>query len=103
MNATHKQQLAPDIAPPVLLIFIPTDTKPLVQARITQLQQQLDGKVRVLKIEEAIHPKVVQSFDLKQLPAFVLLLQGMELWRQEGLPKTALLDMLPAHLLQYPC
>lgn len=48
------------------------------------LQQQVGNRVRVLKIDESAHPDVVRSFDVQELPAFVLVQQGVELWRQEG-------------------
>ncbi|UFH57116.1 thioredoxin [Spirosoma sp. KNUC1025] len=99
MNTSHTKLMMSDSALPVLLTFLPADVKPVVQEMVAQLQPQLSGKIRVIKIEETAHPMIVQSFDLKQLPAFVLLLQGIELWRQEGLPETNLLALLPKNLL----
>ena len=49
------------------------------------IQTQLGSLVRVLRIDEADHPDVVQTFAITQLPAFVLLRRGVELWRQQGL------------------
>ena len=40
----------------------------------------------VLKADEATHPTVVRSFLPAQLPACVLVRQGVEFWRQLSLP-----------------
>jgi hypothetical protein len=40
----------------------------------------------VLQVDEASHPAVVRSFGTPELPACVLVRQGVELWRQHGLP-----------------
>ncbi len=41
-----------------------------------------------MKLDEAVHPDIFRSFEITQLPTFVLIRQGIELWRQEGLPET---------------
>jgi hypothetical protein len=41
----------------------------------------------VLQVDEASHPAVVRSFGTPELPACVLMRQGVELWRQHGLPE----------------
>ena len=51
------------------------------------LQLQLGAAVRVLKVDEASHPAVVHAFDGRGVPAFVLLRDGEELFRQQGLPE----------------
>jgi thioredoxin-like negative regulator of GroEL len=73
----------------VLLPQVPADEaapQQHAQAAIRALQGRLGAAVRVLKIDEATHPAVVQSFSLPQLPACVLVRQGVEVWRQQGLP-----------------
>jgi len=76
----------------VLLVFLPSaasrDTigQRLSLTKLAELwQQQLGQAIRVLKIDESVHPEVVRSFDVQQFPAFVLVQQGVELWRQEGI------------------
>jgi thioredoxin-like negative regulator of GroEL len=76
----------------VMLVFLPPASSPdLLQQRtilsqlIEALQQQFDGRVRLLKIDETTHPEVVRSFSVNAFPTFVLVQQGVELWRQEGL------------------
>ncbi|QNH61705.1 thioredoxin [Hymenobacter sediminicola] len=76
--------------PAVLLVLLPMAagaTKPAFMASLARLQQQLGAAIRVLKIEEASHPTVVHSFQTTELPAFVLVRHGVELWRQQGLPE----------------
>lgn len=66
---------APDAARPV----------PLVPAgALVALQQQLGAAVRVLRIDALSHPAVVSSFHAAELPCFVLVHRGIELWRQCG-------------------
>ncbi|WP_461141107.1 thioredoxin family protein [Spirosoma pomorum] len=76
-----------------MLAFLPPASSPdLLQQRtllsqlVETLQQQFSGRVRILKIDETTYPEVVQSFSVKAFPTFVLVQQGVELWRQEGLP-----------------
>ena len=56
-------------------------------AGLPALQSQLGAAVRVLVVTEASHPAVVRSFRATELPSFVLMRQGVELWRQRGLPE----------------
>lgn len=74
----------------VLLVLLPAATGPgqlpaSVQPLLDYLRERLSPPVRVLKISAATHPEVVQSFRAHQLPAFVLVHQGVEIWRQQGL------------------
>ena len=79
---------APDAARPL----------PLVSgAALAALQQQLGVAVRVLRIDASSHPAVVSSFHAAELPCFVLVHHGIELWRQGGLPDAATIAaLLPA-------
>ncbi len=52
---------------------------------MSQLQKRLPPSVRMLRIDEAVHPEVVKSFNVSELPAFVLVRQGVEQWRREGI------------------
>lgn len=55
------------------------------------LQIRLVDLVRVLRVDAANHPDVMQSFAITQTPAFVLIRRGVELWRQVGLSDDAAL------------
>jgi fructose-1,6-bisphosphatase/inositol monophosphatase family enzyme len=70
----------------VLLVLLPLGAGTAATAALAALQQQLGAAVRVLAIDEASHPAVVRSFGAPALPACVLVRQGVELWRQPGLP-----------------
>lgn len=81
---------APPTEAAVLLVLLPVtdgeDQLPTsVQTLVNYLQTRLSPTIRVLKISAATHPAVVQSFHAQQLPALVLVRQGVELWRQQGL------------------
>lgn len=76
----------------VLLILLPPagTAKPVraaTLAAIQVLQQRLGSVIRVLLVDEDDHPTVVRSFQPADLPAFVLVRQGVELWSQRGLPE----------------
>jgi hypothetical protein len=77
----------------VLLVMLPPLARdhapgsPAVSAAdLAALQRRLGSSVQVLKVDQAANPAVVRSFAPLQLPACVLVYQGVELWRQEGLP-----------------
>ncbi|WP_210517902.1 thioredoxin [Hymenobacter terricola] len=77
----------------VLLVLLPRALpgtrpgRPATLAALGVLQQQLGAAIRVLTIDEASHPSVVSSFEPTELPAWVLMQRGIELWRQQGLPE----------------
>ena len=83
--------------PAMLLVLLPTvgagveQESPLVRSAtnllLKGLQLKLGTAIRVLKVDEATHPGVVRAFDGRGVPAFVLLRDGAELWRQQGLPE----------------
>ena len=83
---------AVDAETAVLLILLPPagTAKPVraaTLAAIQVLQQRLGSVIRVLSVDEDSHPTVVRSFQSADLPAFVLVRQGVELWSQRGLPE----------------
>ena len=76
----------------MLLVLLPSvGTAPQVRvvtlAALASLQRELGAAIRVLTVDEKSHPSVVHSFDATDLPCFVLMRQGVELWRQGGLPE----------------
>lgn len=84
----------------LLIFFTPSGgvnrrQRALLTAFADSLQAQLGGVLRILRIDEASHPDVVQSFAITRTPAFVLVRRGIELWRQEGLSdETALVERI---------
>lgn len=93
----HSSSAAPDLpAAAVLLVLLPASSLsppaagPTFSAPdLAALQRRLGPAVQVMQINEAAFPAVVHSFAPEQLPTCVLLHQGVELWRQPGLPTTA--------------
>jgi hypothetical protein len=83
--------------PAMLLVLLPTvgsgpgqESAPARTATnllLNGLQVQLGAAIRILKVDETSNPAVVQAFDSQGVPAFVLLRDGAELWRQQGLPE----------------
>ncbi|OON66226.1 hypothetical protein [Hymenobacter sp. CRA2] len=91
MTASSSKPLPPASEAAVLLVLLPV-ARPEGQpttAALEQLQHRLGSSIRVLKINEASHPTVVHSFHATELPACVLVQQGIELWRHSGLPDEA--------------
>ena len=81
----------PAEAATLLVLLPPVGTAPQVRAAtlaaLAALQQELGAAIRVLTVDELSHPVVVRSFHATDLPCFVLMQQGVELWRQGGLPE----------------
>lgn len=77
----------------VLLVMLPAVARPAESPPVfsvadqARLQRQLGPAVQVLRINAAEYEAVVRSFEPVQLPACVLVRQGLELWRTEGLPR----------------
>lgn len=88
----------------LLIFFMPLALNSHTQwasltALAASLQTRLGDRVRVLRIDEANHPDVVRSFAIPQLPAFVLIQRGVELWRQVGLSdENTLIEWINGHL-----
>ena len=88
----------------LLIFFMATEraNRPqrlLLTALADSLQAHFMDRLRVLRIDKANHPDVVQSFAVSQTPAFVLIQRGVELWRQEGPSDQATLVLLIQNLL----
>ncbi|MFT4030805.1 MAG: thioredoxin family protein [Siphonobacter sp.] len=48
------------------------------------LLKEVDQSGQILKIDAASHSEVVNSFGVTRFPTFILIQQGVELWRSEG-------------------
>ena len=90
----------------VLLVFMPSEraNQPQWADHLTTLtdllQEHLGGLLRILRIDEAANPDVVRSFAITQTPTFVLVRQGVELWRQESIPDEATLVLSIQRMLE---
>ena len=71
---------------PVLLVFTPAASvhQPEVDRLLEQARSGLNPTLQIMRVSETTHPEVVRSFGFSALPAFVLLRQGLELWRYSG-------------------
>lgn len=58
-----------------------------IRAMLDKLQHRLGTAIQILVVDEENDPDVVRSFRVPVLPAFLLVRQGIELWRQPGLPE----------------
>lgn len=71
---------------PVLLVFMPAASvhRLEVDRVLEQIRSVLNQSVHIMRVSETTHPEVVRSFGFSASPAFVLLQQGLELWRYSG-------------------
>ena len=85
----------------VLLVFMPPDRQQRAELTsvVNSLRNFLDGPLRILQLEEDTHPEVIRSFEITCLPAFILVRQGVELWRHEGQPDDTIRMALTQRLL----
>ena len=91
-----KAQSAP-VATVLLLLVPPLRNRRAAAAfDLAALQTRLGPKIQVLLVDKETHPAIVHSFAPVRLPSSVLLHQGTELWRQNGLPNAT---KIPATLL----
>lgn len=72
---------------------------PVTAAALAELQQQLGAAIRVLRIDASTHPSVVSSFNATDLPCFVLVHRGIELWRACGVPDATAVPLLLSKLV----
>lgn len=76
------------VAPQRPVLLVCTSAAPPQRADVDRLVENLrtglNSTVQLMHINEMIHPEVVRSFGFATLPAFVLLQQGVELWRYCG-------------------
>ena len=91
MNVLFPAPPLPADAATLLVLLPPVGTAPQVRvatlAALAALQRELGADIRVLTVDELSHPVVVRSFHATDLPCFVLMRRGVELWRQGGLPE----------------
>lgn len=71
---------------PILLVFIPVVTAQDVDLAglLEMVRSGVDSRIRVMQVNEATHPEVVQSFSFRSLPALALVREGEELWQHTG-------------------
>ncbi|WP_020604283.1 hypothetical protein [Spirosoma spitsbergense] len=84
----------------VLLVFLPPDPpqRAALRTLINSLPGFPDESLRIIQLDEAIYPEVIRSFTVTHLPALVLVRQGVELWRYEGMPNDTVLTAVSKQL-----
>jgi hypothetical protein len=95
--------LLPDAAVLLVLLAAPGSgagrtSEAVTATTLDALQKQLGTAIRVLCIDASTHPSVVSSFHATDLPCFVLVRHGIELWRQCSLPDDAVVPLLLSKL-----
>jgi rhodanese-related sulfurtransferase len=52
---------------------------------LKQLENELNGAIRIIRIDAGIHTNVMQQLRVDKLPTFIIYKNGKESWRKEGL------------------
>lgn len=58
------------------------------------LKRSVGSSVQVTKVDTNAQPEIIRTFNVQQLPAFLLFNQGLEIWRHEGSLDEQLLSQL---------
>ncbi|GAA4408603.1 hypothetical protein GCM10023187_30740 [Nibrella viscosa] len=48
------------------------------------LKKAVGNYVQITKVDTDAQPEITRTFNVQQLPAFILFNQGLEIWRHEG-------------------
>ncbi|GAB3914593.1 hypothetical protein GCM10028803_60280 [Larkinella knui] len=103
MEATLFRPLIVPAKTAVLLVFVPNvlTQRAGVNQLLERVGAELGDLIRITRVDQAVHPEVVRSFGVHQVPSFILLKQGIEIWRQNGpLDSRELIRLLSAQLRQ---
>ncbi|WP_268035539.1 thioredoxin [Algoriphagus sp. PAP.12] len=52
---------------------------------ISEVMNELDGKVKLLKVNVDKHPQLAQQFGIRSIPHYMLFKRGKILWRKGGI------------------
>lgn len=70
-----------------------------VELLLERVGAVLGDRVKITLVNESTHPEVVNSFGVRMLPSYVLIIQGNEIWRHSGSIESAeLLRLLTEQL-----
>lgn len=65
---------------------------------IKELAQEINGKVRIIKIDIDKNPAVAQRYNVRGVPTLVLFKEGQIVWRQSGVQsKSQLITVIKEH------
>ncbi len=66
---------------------------------LKDLSKDLNGKVRIIKIDVDKNPKVAAQYQVRGVPTLILFKNGQPVWRQSGVAsKPQLMQVLQPHL-----
>jgi thioredoxin 1 len=51
---------------------------------IEEILDELDGKIKLLKLDIDKHPQMAQQFAVRSIPHYILFKKGKILWRKGG-------------------
>ena len=65
---------------------------------IKQVAKEIDGKVRIIKIDIDKNQAIAQRYNVRGVPTLVLFKEGQIVWRQSGVQtKAQLVDVITQH------
>lgn len=65
---------------------------------IKQVVKEIDGKVRIIKIDIDKNQAIAQRYNVRGVPTLVLFKEGQIVWRQSGVQtKAQLVDVIAQH------
>ncbi len=84
MKASFDQLISSDM--PVLVDFYATWCGPCraVPPILRKVKDQLDDKVRIIKIDIDKNPALARRFQVQAVPTLILFRRGRVMWRQSG-------------------
>ena len=75
----------------------------LLMPTVTKLADELEGRLRVAKLDVDAHPELAQRLDVMSVPTLILFKDGEQVTRISGMTgRNALLAALTPHLDQAP-
>lgn len=65
---------------------------------LNEVSKELNGKVRIVKIDVDRNPAVAQSYQIRGVPTLMLFTKGKSVWRQSGVVgKRQIIDIINKH------
>ena len=101
MNSTLFRPLIVPAKTAVLLVFVPNSVtqQVVINQLLERVRAELGDRIRITRVDQTVHPEVIRSFGVHQLPSFILLKQGIEIWRHNGpMNSPELIRLLSAQL-----